>query len=149
MQKEILFLGIQTLGECCSCSISYASANFTTSCREPLVSSPSRIDNHVANDGQSTRFSYTDTPVSQSPGFSMDTLDLGPPIATLRSLGALTKDGPTSGSHVRDSSLPTSSNGVHRHFPCDPVSRGVLSIREAQRAIDMYTSVFPFMRSFK
>lgn len=149
MQKEILFPGIQTLGECCSCSISYASANFITSCREPFVPSPSRIDNHGANDGQSTRLSYTDTPVSQSPEFSMDTLDLGPPIATLRSLGALTKDGPTSGSQVRDSNLRTSSNAANRYSSCDPVSRGVLSIHEAQRAINMYTSVFLYIRSFK
>jgi hypothetical protein len=149
VQKELLFPGMQTPGECCSCSISYASANFITSCREPFVPSPSRIDNHGANGGQSTRLSYTDTPVSQSPGFSMDTLDLGPPIATLRSLGALTKVGPTSGSQVRDSSLRTSSNGANRYSSCDPVSRGVLSIHEAQRAINMYTSVFPYMRSFK
>lgn len=145
----MLFPGIQTLGEYCSCSISYDSANFITSCREPFVSPPSRIDSHCATDGQSTPLSYTDTPVPQSPGFSMDTLDLGPPIATLRSLGALTKGGPTLGSQVRDSNLRTSSNVANRYPSCDPVSRGVLSIHEAQRVINMYTSVFLYMRSVK
>lgn len=74
----------------------------------------------------------------QSEPFSMDTLDLGPPIATLRSLGALSKGGPSTES-FRDRPIlqaPTDRGGSYRF--CDPVSRGVLSDIEADRALNMY-----------
>ncbi|PWY83882.1 hypothetical protein BO94DRAFT_625431 [Aspergillus sclerotioniger CBS 115572] len=59
----------------------------------------------------------TATP-SHSPGFSMDGIDLGPPIATLRSLGALAK------------------NDTHSGF--DPVARGIISMEDAQSAITLF-----------
>lgn len=67
----------------------------------------------------------------------MDTVDLGTPIATLRSLGALAKDGVPSGSHVQDSSIRASLPSTEHYAPFDPVARGLLSIYDAQRAINM------------
>ncbi|PYI03542.1 hypothetical protein BO78DRAFT_193882 [Aspergillus sclerotiicarbonarius CBS 121057] len=59
----------------------------------------------------------TATP-SHSPGFSMDGIDLGPPIATLRSLGALVKNDSRAG--------------------CDPVARGVISLEDAHSAMILF-----------
>ncbi|RAK98738.1 Zn(II)2Cys6 transcription factor [Aspergillus ibericus CBS 121593] len=55
---------------------------------------------------------------SHSPGFSMDGIDLGPPIATLRSLGALAMNDSQAG--------------------FDPVARGVISVEDAQSAITLF-----------
>lgn len=69
----------------------------------------------------------------------MDALDLGPPIATLRTLGALSKDS-TSAVHNQDSTTPTSTRSAVTCFGSDdPVLQGVLSMRDAQKAINMYS----------
>ncbi|RDW62413.1 hypothetical protein BP6252_11846 [Coleophoma cylindrospora] len=83
--------------------------------------------------------SYTNDPVSQSPGFSMDSIDLGPPIATLRSLGALSKESaPPSDSHLNGLHNRASLNNNSRSMSYDPISRGILSSRDAQKAINIF-----------
>jgi hypothetical protein len=68
---------------------------------------------------------------SRSPSSSMDGIDLGPPIATLRSLRALAND---ESGFV--SNAPTAKARYHGIF--HPISQGLLSIDDAQRAIHMY-----------
>lgn len=59
----------------------------------------------------------------------MDTLELEAPIATLRSLGAL------SGDHSSDHSLAFRSPDHMSGF--DPISRNILTATDARRAFDM------------
>ena len=69
----------------------------------------------------------------------MDKLDLGPPIATLRSLGALSKGGPSTECFLDRPNLQAPTDRVDSYHFCDPVSRGVLSDIEAERALAMYS----------
>lgn len=72
--------------------------------------------------------SSSQTSVSLS---GMDGIDLGPPIATLRSLKALTKYG-----DMLDSHIPTPERNGLCTF--DPIQRGIMTVKDAQQAIDMY-----------
>lgn len=63
---------------------------------------------------------------------NMDKIDLGPPIATLRSLRALAKEDSLS---IAPTSNPRTSKKHHDSY--DPVLKGILSFEDAQRAIDM------------
>ncbi|KAL3455150.1 hypothetical protein BJX64DRAFT_298043 [Aspergillus heterothallicus] len=55
---------------------------------------------------------------SHSPSFAIDDIDIGPPIATLRSLGALAKEDLRSG--------------------YDPIASGVITLEEAQSAVNIF-----------
>ncbi|KAL2824975.1 hypothetical protein BJY01DRAFT_163402 [Aspergillus pseudoustus] len=55
---------------------------------------------------------------SHSQDFAIDDIDIGPPIATLRSLGALAKE--------------------DLHSGYDPVASGIITLEEAQNAINLY-----------
>lgn len=66
----------------------------------------------------------------RSPVSSIDAIDLGPPIATLRSLRELAKD-------ESIPSLNPVSRIKHGRGPFDPISQGILSMDDAQAAIDM------------
>lgn len=61
----------------------------------------------------------------------MDGIDLGPPIATLRSLKALASHGDT---HDPNTPAPRGN----RLFSFNPVRLGLLTVRDAQKTIDMY-----------
>ena len=87
--------------------------------------------------GQPTSAAYSTAAISQSPGFSMDGLDLEAPIATLRSLAALSKDTAPSASQFLDSNDGTSTNSGAHYSKYDPISRGILTVYDAQRAIQM------------
>lgn len=76
-------------------------------------------------------------PLTHSPTFTMDKLNLDAPIATLRSLGALTKDVPSSERVSHDSVVSPLLRENSRSALCDPVTRGILSIHDAQKAINM------------
>lgn len=67
---------------------------------------------------------------SPPPDFCMTTLDLGPPIATLRSLGALP-------GRVQGSSPSNISTPPGQRCPHDPVAAGVISRADAHRAVEM------------
>lgn len=74
---------------------------------------------------------------SQTPAFCMDTLDLGPPISTLRSLGALSPDATYSDFKDIANCARSNSNVTERSHSYDPIQRGVLSANDAQRAVGM------------
>ncbi|KAH8698691.1 hypothetical protein BGW36DRAFT_149806 [Talaromyces proteolyticus] len=98
------------------------------------TASPNEVQNIHKEKGHRNGVSPGQTIVSHSPGFSMDGIDLGPPIATLRSLGALSKDEPNSNSNLQTARTKQAPyNSIY-----DPVSRGVLTIHEAQRAISIF-----------
>ena len=61
----------------------------------------------------------------------MDGIDLGPPIATLRSLKVLATHG-----DLHDQHKPAPKR--NRLFSFDPVRQGLLGVKDAQKAIDMY-----------
>lgn len=71
--------------------------------------------------------------LSDSPTFTLDGIDLGPPIATLRSLGALTKEESASNSKP----LAASKSQPPRESIYDPVANKIMSIDEAAQAIGM------------
>lgn len=60
----------------------------------------------------------------------MDGIDLGPPIATLRSLKVLATHG-----DIHDTNTPTLKRKSLSSF--DPVRQGLLTVKDAQKAIDM------------
>ena len=90
---------------------------------------------NTGSDDQSVHPPHDNEATSRSTGFSMESLDLGPPIATLRSLGALSKKGTSPGSHIDPESRTIRAKN---HPSYDPVSRGILSMDDAERAIRMY-----------
>lgn len=67
----------------------------------------------------------------------MEKLDLGPPIETLRSLGALTKEDGHCVSSMTDANTQPASVSVTHYNHYDPISRGILSLEEAHRTIQM------------
>jgi hypothetical protein len=71
--------------------------------------------------------------MSNSPSFTLDGIDLGPPIATLRSLGALAKDESTS----NPKPLTARKSQASHQSIYDPVAEKILSISEAGQAITM------------
>jgi hypothetical protein len=85
--------------------------------------------------GQPIYLPNTNSPVSHTPGFNMDSLDIGAPIATLRSMQALSPDHSKSpaDSHIFSIKNRGTANSLY-----DPVSQGVLSVQDSQRAINMY-----------
>lgn len=103
----------------------------------PVEPSQDALSPHVtaANDltpeGRSVHFAARQATQPQSHNFSMDAIDLGAPIATLRSLGALSKDG---GSPESSRVVP---RDIERSYSCDPVARGVLSDGDARKAVNM------------
>ncbi|KZF19673.1 hypothetical protein L228DRAFT_285614 [Xylona heveae TC161] len=89
-------------------------------------------------DGPSPQVLTCETPASHTSTFSMDGIGLGPPIATLRSLGALSKDEGRLSSHSPELKSKGTPNVLNRYTACDPVARGVLSVHDAQRAIHIF-----------
>ncbi|PVH83619.1 hypothetical protein DL98DRAFT_652429 [Cadophora sp. DSE1049] len=81
---------------------------------------------------ESHSMQFANHQATQSQNFSMDDIDLGPPIATLRSLGALSNDGGS----PESSRIVTQD--IERSNSWDPVSRGVLSDRDARKAVNIY-----------
>jgi hypothetical protein len=81
------------------------------------------------------------TGASRTPGSAVDGIDLGAPIATLRSLGALATDESKTEYEPTSLAKPIFANTF------DPISQGLLSVHESQRAIDM--CVFPHSFSIK
>ena len=65
----------------------------------------------------------------------MDSIDLEAPIATLRSLRALSKDGASPGSQILDPNARSNFNKLDNAY--DPVAAGILSAHEAQKMINM------------
>ncbi|KIW16284.1 hypothetical protein PV08_06335 [Exophiala spinifera] len=69
---------------------------------------------------------------------NIDAVDLGPPISTLRSLGAM-HGYPRA--HELDSDVATtarSRESTAQYGPFDPISNGILTMNEASRAIDVF-----------
>lgn len=64
--------------------------------------------------------------------FDMDNLELEDPIATLRSLGALSPESMNAGPSSTQESRSTSSLASY-----DPINRGILTMHECERAIGM------------
>lgn len=93
-------------------------------------SPPDRLDTHNPVEVEAPTAPYDNTPISQPKDFSMDTLDLGPPIATLRSLGDLY----TNKAVLTTQESPAKSYSIHSTI--DPISRGVLSVDDAQKAFN-------------
>lgn len=67
----------------------------------------------------------------------MDGIDLGAPIATLRSLGAMATDESKTEYQPTSLAKPIFANTF------DPISQGLLSVHESQRAIDMCVFSYP------
>ncbi|KAJ5081018.1 hypothetical protein N7456_013728 [Penicillium angulare] len=76
--------------------------------------------------------SPSQTVASRTPGSAVDGIDLGAPIATLRSLGALATDESKTEYEPASLAKPIFAN------PFDPISQGLLSVQESQRAIDIF-----------
>lgn len=91
---------------------------------------PDQLDTNNPLEDEAPTAPYDNTPVSQPKAFSMDTLDLGPPIATLRSLGDLS----TNKAVLDTQESPATSHSIYSTI--DPISRGVLSVDDAQAAIN-------------
>ncbi|ORY56910.1 uncharacterized protein BCR38DRAFT_528290 [Pseudomassariella vexata] len=78
-----------------------------------------------------------DTKRSLGSRFDMTRLELASPIATLRSLGALSEDKSDSGSYSR-SSAAVDGGEEDELSPYDPIALRLLSVQEAQHALDIY-----------
>lgn len=78
-------------------------------------------------------FNEISVPLSRSP-FNMDNVGLGPPIATLQSLQALT----TAPDQYHASHTPPANAIRPPGVEYDPVSQGILTMREAQQAVDTF-----------
>ena len=87
--------------------------------------------NDIPSESHSLYFANHQATQPQSHNFSMDAIDLGAPIATLRSLGALSNDG---GSPESSRIVP---KDIERSNTCDPVARGVLSSHDSKKAVNM------------
>lgn len=105
----------------------------------PSLNAPDRSNLYTSSTRRSPCPSYTNaqSTISNFHGFSMDTLDLEPPIATLRSLGALSKDGVSTEPPSLETEHRLKPMGVQRANSCDPISNGILSSEDAQKAINM------------
>lgn len=106
------------------------------SLRSP-ISKDHTLETTAATEIESHNECSLEEPLTHSPTFTMDKLNLDAPIATLRSLGALTKDGPPSERVCHDSVVSPLLRENSRSAVCDPVTRGILSIHDAQKAINM------------
>jgi hypothetical protein len=85
-----------------------------------------------SNDGYHKQaLSPSQTGASGSPESSLNGIDLGPPIATLRSLRALAEE-----DTVYDGANSKTQTNCRDEF--DPTLQGLLSSDDVQRAIDMY-----------
>ena len=79
------------------------------------------------SEDHTTPFPNPNTPLpQQTPSFSMDTLDLGPPTETLRTLGALSK------------AQAQAPPALQPHSKYDPVLHGVVSAHDAQKAFNIF-----------
>lgn len=97
---------------------------------DPHVSNLSprdQLDTHNTFGIETPLAPHDNTPISQPKAFSMDTIDLGRPIATLRSLGDLSLSKDTQEGSAKSSPA---------HSTLDPVPRGVLSVDDAQKVLN-------------
>ncbi|THW27278.1 hypothetical protein D6D23_02953 [Aureobasidium pullulans] len=68
---------------------------------------------------------------AQEPEFNMDHVALESPFATLRSMGARVND---------QTNADSSSKTRYQSSLCDPIACGILTAKEAERAVDLYFS---------
>ena len=88
-------------------------------------------DRDNSKDDNQSNISPYSTELPDSNSFSIDRISLGTPFATLRSLGALARDESDSKPQAK-----RTSRSSHRSA-YDPVSRGILSLNDARKAVEM------------